>query len=146
MILVNGEPIEDNQATSLFTRKDITDACSKFQSLSSDPERFAGRKFAFVLQAELAEVDIAHDPEIMLSSSQATTCVVGVAVCRESNTACICHMDGGSSSEAHLQRWLRGMTKPTVYLVGGYKVSSKPPPGSLCRLCGASYRDHSAGP
>lgn len=125
MLIVDGEAIGKCLATQLLARKGIRDVCTKFQSSCSDPQMFAGRKSVFVLQGEFAEVDIARDPDIVISSGQATTCVVGVAVCKQSNIACICHMDGRSSTLAHLRRWLRGMIKPVVYLVGGYQVNGK---------------------
>lgn len=122
VLIVDSTPIASVNLQNLLNAPGILLAAADFRSKSSGAEDFSRTKSAYVLQGELARIDTRVDPDVLLSSSQATTCVIAVAICQESQTACICHMDQVTEGPQHLEQWLKGMRKPDIYLVGGYKV------------------------
>ena len=79
------------------------------------------RKTVCVQQGECARVNLSNEPDVILESNAATTCIIAVAVCKVTGIACIAHLDG--ASEAAFGQWLRRMTHPSIYLVGDFVLS-----------------------
>lgn len=121
VLIVDSKPI-DLDLNQVIEIPQIKTAVTSFRSSSPGPESFSRVKSAFVMQGELARIDTRIDPDLLLSSGQATTCIIAAAICSESHTACICHMDQSTFGRSHIQKWLQGMQSPCIYLVGGYKV------------------------
>ncbi|GMH34072.1 hypothetical protein BSKO_01906 [Bryopsis sp. KO-2023] len=123
MLLIQDLPLDcADEGRGLLNRilafPGIATTASEFLSRRCTADQFADRKSLFILQKELARVDVSKDPDCVLSSAEATTCVIGVAICRETESAAVCHFDEGS--KISVQQWLEGMSKPTIYLVGAY--------------------------
>lgn len=82
------------------------------------------RKIVIVRQAELARVDTNQDKGVLLASDEATTCIIAVAHCHESSLASIAHFDDGTTNQSSIDRWLDGMHRPSVFLLGDYLLNS----------------------
>ena len=98
-------------------------ATTSFLKRDSDIE--CRRKAVGVVQEESARVALLDEPDIVLSSDSATTCVIAVAVCHHSGYASVAHFDEGVATKANFVQWLRDMTHPNVYLVGDFVLPTE---------------------
>ena len=98
-------------------------ATTSFLKRESDIDR--QRKVVGVVQKESARVALLDEPDIVLSSNSATTCVIAVAVCHHSGYASVAHFDEGVATRANFVQWLRDMTHPDVYLVGDFALPTE---------------------
>lgn len=114
---------DDDILEAVVSNPSVKDAVSAF--LSSTARVGLLRTCIHVLQSELCCVELEAGRGVVLASSEATTCVIGVVLCPSSSKASVAHFDESccSSSET-VERWLRGMKEPRVYLAGGYQVRS----------------------
>eukprot|EP00803_Ostreobium_quekettii_P011229 evm.model.scf_835.2 EVM.evm.TU.scf_835.2 scf_835:4670-6480(-) len=83
----------------------------------------SSRRCIHVAQGEFCCTDLrAGTAGLWLGSSEATTCVIAVAICRSSELASVGHFDDSCKrSSEGIKAWIRGMRRPRVYLVGAYQ-------------------------
>lgn len=103
----------------------LTRACADYE---------VKRKTICVQQGECARIQLEADPDVVLESDGATTCVIGVAICKETSQACIAHFD--SSSNLRFTQWLEGMTRPEIYLAGDFILPEREVSTVKCEATG----------
>lgn len=96
----------------------------EFVNRKPSSELTENRKIVIVKQAELARVDTKEEKGVLLASDEATTCVIAVAHCQESSLASIAHFDDGTTTQSSIDRWLSGMHRPSIFLLGDYVSNS----------------------
>jgi hypothetical protein len=87
------------------------------------PGQLKEKKHIAVLQGEIVVTNLENEPAtgVVVSSDQATTCVIIAAHCELSQSVLIAHLDSFSRSIADdLQCCLSQMQCPSLYMVGAY--------------------------
>ncbi len=108
----------DDLVEAVLTDAVLCEASEQFLSSTATPHQ--PPHTVHVLQAEYALIDLAEERPI-IGSSDATTCVIAVFVCQDSQRAAIAHLDKPTSQRhVFLAQLLQGMVRPTCYLVGAY--------------------------
>lgn len=119
-------------ATELWTVS-TTQTVSHLQAAATDflqhspvPEHAAEKKHIPVLQGEFALVSLDCEPQdgVVVSSDQATTCLILVAHCISSQQVLAAHIDKFDTATGDdLQSCMSQMRSPKLYLVGSYEDS-----------------------
>ena len=114
---------EDDLITQITSDPLVTAQCASF--LNTPACVWDSKRSVHVVQGEWAEVALSSGAQVVLGSTDATTCTIAIAVDAHSGLATVCHHDEDTSHI--LQEALKplgGMHAPSLYLVGGYSDGS----------------------